>query len=175
MNWSQLEANYIIKSIIISLKWILRVMCIFSIVCNFPYLLPKCKLNGRFVRDFQTLKGVSAVCVTKRLDYNYNKITTTRPNYRRSGQDISVTSITARHYKLTKTCSLILSDAINILIAELIKNVSLMDENDRPSAWAKPGIRINHWMKNFTDQEPDKRFWSIITRLRNTDARFDQI
>ena len=95
------------------------------------------------MRDFQTLKGVSAVCVTKRLDYNYNKITT-RPNYRRRGQDISVRALLLRHYKLTKTCSLILSDAINILIAELIKNVSLMDENDRPSAWAKPGIRINH-------------------------------
>ena len=96
------------------------------------------------MRDFgvKTLKGVSAVCVTKRLDYNYNKITT-RPNYRRRHQDISVLALQLRHYKLTRTIQ-ILSGTINILIAELIKNVSLMDENDRPSAWLKPGIRINH-------------------------------
>ena len=69
--------------------------------------------------------------MTKRLDYNYNKITT-RPNYRRSGQDISVRALQLRHYKLTTAQSdLILSGTINILIAELIKNVSLMDENDR--------------------------------------------
>ena len=84
------------------------------------------------MRDFgvKTLKGVSAVCVTKRLDYNYNKITT-RPNYRRRHQDISVLALQLRHYKLTRT---ILSGTINILIAELIKNVSLMDENDRAAS-----------------------------------------
>ena len=60
------------------------------------------------MRDFgvKTLKGVSAVCVTKRLDYNYNKITT-RPNYRRRHQDISVLALQLRHYKLTRTIQIL--------------------------------------------------------------------